>query len=63
MTKHIKKATSIIKKLKRQIAKNGYVENLGENELRDFNTYIFNELSCSEANKAYQALVLAIEGL
>ena len=57
------KHSTIIKKLKKQINTKGYVENLGQKELNEFSTYIFNKLSYNEAAKAYTALSNEIDSL
>ena len=53
----------ILNNLKKQIAENGYCENLGQKELAKYKSYIFKKESYEIANKKYFEFNQQIESL
>lgn len=56
--KYDRKAAAIVTKLRDKVAKSGYYENLGQDELRKFNETI-NKTDMSYAEKAQLSSMLA----
>lgn len=59
-----RKASAIVTKLQNEIAKNGYYENIGQKELREFESLVnLSDLLYQEKYQLKQMLIQSIDNL